>query len=147
MVRSEASDLALRRAEALATEKGLVASSDHARRATATPSAPAPPASVATSVVGAVAAHADGDGVNLAILLDDAPECFALMLTSHPWWAAKYRPITPDEAALCGARPGHRPTYLAPVIRPRSQFSLTPRSLPAWRVEELLAEFSRETAS
>lgn len=97
--------------------------------------------------LGRVAAHSDGQGVHMAILLDPSPECFALFLTSRPGWARKFRPITADEKALCGIPVNHRTTFLAPVIRPRDEFSLTEKQFPESRVAGLLHEFRREDAT
>lgn len=96
--------------------------------------------------VGRLAAHSDGLAIHMAILLDPAPQSFALFLTSRPGWARKSRPITREERDLCGLK-NPKPTWLAPVVRPRSEFSLTNRQMSDWRVVELLEEFTRDDAS
>ncbi len=96
--------------------------------------------------IGRVAAHSDGLAIHMAILLDPAPQSFALFLTSRPGWARKSRPLTPEERDLCGLK-NPKPTWLAPVVRPRSEFSLTGRQFSDWRVVELLEEFTRDDAS
>ncbi len=97
--------------------------------------------------LGRVAAHSDGQAIHMAILLDPGPETFALFLTTRPTWARLYRPITRDEGILVGLRPSHRITFLAPVVRPRDEFSLTQRQFPESRVNELLVEFPKSYAS
>jgi hypothetical protein len=98
----------------------------------------------AAAQVGRVAVHCDRQGHHPAVILDPAPECFALLITSRPRWAKKARPLTPEEAALCNVKPGS--SHFAPVVRPLGQFFLRDPQLPAWRVGELLAEFRREDA-
>jgi len=96
---------------------------------------------------GRVAAHSDGLAIHWAIVLDPGPETFALFLTTRPGWARFYRPITRDEEALVGIRRNEKGTFLAPVVRPRTEFSFTPRQFPEIRVAELLLEFPRAYAS
>lgn len=104
-------------------------------------------AEIRKAETGRVAAHSDGQAIHMAIVLDPGPETFALFLTTRPTWARFYRPLTRDEGALVGLRRNERVTFLAPVVRPRAEFSLTPRQFPESRIVELLREFPRMYAS
>ncbi len=97
---------------------------------------------------GSLAWYNDGDP-HVAIVLESGPiETLAVFCTSRPDWNAYARLATPEEVALIGLPKKHGiVTHLAPVLRPTGHFDAMPRpAFPAYRVEELRREFSRERA-
>lgn len=90
--------------------------------------------------VGRVGHHSDGGRVHSLICLSvEDGECAVLFLSAHPWWNPFSRPMTEEEAIFVGWP--KKQTHLAPVFRPFSEISWTPRYFPEHRVEDLKAEF------
>ena len=88
---------------------------------------------------GSVACHSDSDGHHHAIILRVKEEyAYALFFTSNPLFGK--REATEEEIALAGfiQRKG---TYLAPVVRPKYEFSWRNIMYPKSRTEELWNEF------
>lgn len=98
--------------------------------------------------LGEIVYFSDGDGTHTAIFLESVgDDCFALFLTSNPYWNPACRPITQEEMAFTGMPVRmSRSTYLAPVLRPSYLMTRTGVSIPSHRVTELLKEFDREEA-
>jgi hypothetical protein len=90
---------------------------------------------------GDVAHHSDSEGSHQAIVLgDDGSDDYvrAVFFTSSPGFGVRRASI---EELGCAGFGYSRETYLAPVIRPRSEFMAEGIKFPKYRVLELEREF------
>ena len=97
-------------------------------------------------LVGTFALHNDGRRSHAALILGVCsadPEAFlALFLTSNPHWNPDCRKATEEEIRMLHMKPLDKPSYLAPVIRPKREFPSYRLGLDAKGLRKYHEEFA-----
>jgi len=97
--------------------------------------------------VGSICTHNDGVGHHMAAIVDVVGNmAYALFLTSLKNWNYYARKATPIEATVMGQR-GSRESFLAPVVRPITEFYRHVGILPEDQTEVFKREFAKAFAS